>query len=125
MNAAMRWDPLKELDDLQHRLSTLFGRSAVRKDGERDEAMSVAEWAPLADIVEDQNEYLIKAELPEVTKNDVKVTVQNGVLTISGERRIEKEEKNGKRYHRGGTRLRCFYPQLHSSRGGGRREGLR
>jgi HSP20 family protein len=100
MNALTRWDPLKELDDLQHRLSTLFGRSALRKDGERDEAMTVAEWAPLVDIVEDENGFLIKAELPEVKKNDVKVTVQKGVLTITGERSFEKEEKSAKKYHR-------------------------
>jgi len=49
--------------------------------------------------VEDENEYLIKAELPEVKKDDVKVTVQDDVLTISGERMFEKEEK-GRKYHR-------------------------
>lgn len=99
MNALMRWDPFKELDDLQSRLSTVLGRAAVRKDGSKDEAMTVAEWAPLVDIVEDEHEYLIKAELPEVSKEHVKVTVQDEILTITGERRYEKEEK-GKRYHR-------------------------
>jgi HSP20 family protein len=59
----------------------------------------LAEWAPLADISEDDKEYLIKLELPEVKKEDVNVTVENGVLTISGERKFEKEEKN-KKYHR-------------------------
>ena len=61
--------------------------------------MTLAEWAPLADVIEDDKEYLIKAELPEVKKEDVKVTVENGVLTLSGERKFEKEEKN-KKYHR-------------------------
>ena len=51
------------------------------------------------DITEDDKEYLIKAELPEVRKEDVKVTVENGVLTLQGERRQEKEEK-GRRFHR-------------------------
>ena len=59
----------------------------------------MADWAPLADITEDDKEYLIKLELPEVKTEDVKVTVENGVLTISGERKFEKEEKN-KKYHR-------------------------
>lgn len=99
MNALMRWDPFKELDDLQSRLSTVLGRAQVRKEGSKDEAMTVAEWAPLVDIVEDESEYLIKAELPEVSKENVKVTVQDDVLTITGERRHEKEE-HGKRYHR-------------------------
>ena len=61
--------------------------------------MAVAEWSPLVDISEDDKEYLIKAELPEVKKEDVKVTAEAGTLTIMGERRFEKEEK-GKRYHR-------------------------
>ncbi len=99
MNAITRWDPFKELDDLQSRLSTLFGRAPVRKDGGKDEAMTVAEWAPLVDIVEDDHEYLIKAEVPEVKKEDVKVTVQNGVLSLVGNRKFVKEEKD-KKYHR-------------------------
>ena len=61
--------------------------------------MAVAEWAPLVDISEDDKEYLIKAELPEVKKEDVKVTAEQGTLTIMGERKFEKEEK-GKKYHR-------------------------
>jgi len=99
MNAITRWDPFRELDELQTRLSALFGRAPVRKNGSKDEALAVAEWAPVVDIVEDDNEYLIKAELPEVKKEDVKVTVQDDVLTISGERMFEKEEK-GRKYHR-------------------------
>jgi HSP20 family protein len=65
----------------------------------------------LADITEDDKEYLIKAELPEMRKEDVKVTAENGVLTISGERKFEKEEKK-KKYHRVergfGTFMRSF-----------------
>ena len=59
----------------------------------------MADWMPTVDISETEGEYLIKAELPEVRKEDVKVTVENGVLTLQGERRQEKEEK-GKRFHR-------------------------
>lgn len=99
MQAITRWDPFRELEDLQNRLSTLFGRAPVRKNGDKEEALTVAEWAPLVDIVEDEKEYLIKAELPEVKKEDAKVTVQDDVLTIAGERKYEKEEK-GKKYHR-------------------------
>src|SRR2546422_5165601 len=98
MNAITRWDPFKELDELQNRLSTLFGRAPIRKNGSKDEALAVAEWAPVVDIVEDDNEYLIKAELPEVKKDDVKVTVQDDVLTISGERMFEKEEKRSEEH---------------------------
>ncbi|MFO0768316.1 MAG: Hsp20/alpha crystallin family protein [Nitrospiraceae bacterium] len=59
-----------------------------------------ADWTPLVDIkLETETEYAIKVELPEVKKEDVRVTVEDGVLTIQGERKQEKEEK-GKKYHR-------------------------
>ncbi len=77
----------------------MFGRAPVRKEGEREEALRVAEWAPLVDITEDAKEYLIKAELPEIKKDEVKISVQNDVLAISGERKYEKEEKD-KKFHR-------------------------
>lgn len=99
MNGLIRWDPFKEMDELQRRLTSVFGVSPQRVVDGKQEAMRVSQWMPLVDIVEDAKEYLIKAELPEVRKDEVKVTVENGVLTISGERRYEKEEKD-KRYHR-------------------------
>jgi len=61
--------------------------------------LTVADWVPVVDIIETESEYLIKAELPEVKKEDVKITLQEGVLTIQGERKQEKEEK-GKKFHR-------------------------
>jgi len=70
-----------------------------RTNGHGREEITLADWTPLADITEDEKEYLIKAELPELKREDVKVTVENGVLTISGERKFEKEEKK-KKYHR-------------------------
>ena len=124
MNTMTRWDPMRELDELQSRLSTLFGRAPLRKNGDKDEAMTVAEWAPLVDIVEDENEYLIKAELPEVRKEDLKVTVQDNVLTLTGDRSFEKEEKGKKSLsHRASLWQLC--PQLQPSRGGGRSESQR
>ncbi len=99
MSSLTRWDPFRELDEMQTRLSTLFGRAPVRKEGEREEKMTLVDWAPLVDVVEQEKEYLIKAELPEVRREDVKVTVQNDVLSIAGERLREKEEK-GKKFHR-------------------------
>jgi HSP20 family protein len=63
------------------------------------EAIVVADWAPSVDVSETDGEYQIKAEIPDVKKEDVKVTLEEGVLTIQGERRFEKEEK-GKKYHR-------------------------
>jgi HSP20 family protein len=99
MNTLTRWDPFKEMDDLQSRLTKLFGLPSVRAGNGDKELMTVAEWAPSVDIIEDEKEWLVKADLPEVKKEDVKVTVENGVLAITGERKLEKEEKN-KKYHR-------------------------
>jgi HSP20 family protein len=80
-------------------LSSLFGRPAGLAPEGQEEPLAVAEWAPLVDISEDDREYLIKAELPEVKREGVKVTAEEGTLTIMGERKFEKEEK-GRKYHR-------------------------
>jgi HSP20 family protein len=105
-----RWDPFKEMEEISERFNRLFGRLPARRESGR-EALTVADWAPTVDISEDDREYLIKAEIPEVDKKDVKVTLQEGVLTIQGERKQEKEEK-GKKFHRVersyGTFLRSF-----------------
>ena len=98
MNVATRWDPSREMEELQNRLSNFFGRTPARLGDAKEESITVAEWAPLVDITEDEKEYIIKTELPEVKKEDVKVAVENGMLTIVGERKFEKEEN--KKYHR-------------------------
>ena len=97
------WNPFHELDEVQNRLSTFFGgfpefgRFPKRVFGNGDKALP--DWAPQVDISEDDKEYLVKADLPEMKKEDVKVTVENGVLSVSGERKTEKEE-NKKKFHR-------------------------
>lgn len=101
MAALTRWNPFRELEEMQRRMAALldwspFRRSTLTTD---EETITVPEWAPLVDIIEDDKEYLLKVELPEVSKDDVKVTVEGNTLTISGERKAEKEEKNRK-YHR-------------------------
>lgn len=99
MNGLTRWNPFREMEDLQKRLDTLFNLESSRPGVPKEESITVARWAPLVDVSEDEREYLIKAELPEVHKDDVKVTVENGVLTIAGERKLAAEEKTRK-YHR-------------------------
>jgi HSP20 family protein len=99
MNALKRWDPFKEMDDMQSRFARLLGLTPGRGGNGGNELMTVAEWAPSVDISEDDKEWLVQADLPEVKKEDVKVTVENGVLCITGERKFEKEEK-GRKYHR-------------------------
>ena len=91
-----RWEPFGNIDELFGRMGPLaFGRwpRLLETDGK------AIEWAPTADISETEKEYLVKAELPGVEREDVKVTVERGVLTIQGERRQEKDEK-GEKQHR-------------------------
>ena len=99
MNTLTRLNQLRQLEALQHGLGSLFGRSPVHLPEGQEEQLAVPEWSPLVDISEDDKEYRIKAELPEVRKEDVKVTAEAGTLTIMGERKFEQEEK-GRRYHR-------------------------
>lgn len=99
MNALSRWDPFKEIEETQSRLARFFGLPRTRSGPGSQELMTLTEWAPSVDISEDDKEWLVKADLPEIKREDVKVTVENGVLTISGERKFEKEEKD-KKYHR-------------------------
>lgn len=82
-----RWEPFREFEDMFKQYSPFFSRPLRREGGE------MIEWTPVADITETDKEFLIKAELPEVKKEDVKVTLQDGALTISGERKHEKKQK--------------------------------
>lgn len=95
--AVVRWDPFRELEDVQTRLNRLFSLRPSRRP--EDEESFFADWSPAVDVQETDKEYLIKADLPEVRKDDVKVELQDGVLTVEGERKQEKEEK-GKRFHK-------------------------
>jgi HSP20 family protein len=98
--ALVKWDPFRELEEMSDRLNRMFARPAAwHAQGQGKEVMTVADWTPTVDISETESEYLIKAELPEVKKEEVKVTVEDGVLTIVGERKQEKES-NGKKFHR-------------------------
>jgi HSP20 family protein len=98
----IRWEPFRELDDIFTRYNPLFGRLAAARAGAQEGEASG--WTPVANISETETDYLIKAELPEVSKEDVKVTVDENVITISGERRKEAEHKDEKVH-----RVESFY----------------
>src|SRR5512146_1658021 len=91
----VRWDPFANMDEMFARMPSLLGRWP-RWAGNGEGA---AEWSPTVDISETDTEYLLKAQLPAVKKEDVHVTFDDGMLTISGERKQEKEEK-GEKFHR-------------------------
>jgi HSP20 family protein len=90
----MRWEPFEAMDLMFNRFPSFFrfGRPQLGT-GE------YFEWSPATDISETDKEYLIRAALPAVKKDDVKVTYENGVLTLSGERR-QKEEQKDEKFHR-------------------------
>ena len=93
-----RWNPFRELEEVNQRLNRVFGRDlSSLSDGKSP--MTTFDWAPSVDIAETETEFQVKAELPDVKKEDVKVSVDGGVLRIEGERKQEKEEKS-KKWHR-------------------------
>jgi HSP20 family protein len=95
-NFLTMFEPNKEFEIMQNRLNQLFGRGSGLFPSELATAI---DWAPKVDISEDPEKFTLKAELPDVRKEDVKVTFESGLLTLSGERKLEKEEKN-KKFHR-------------------------
>jgi HSP20 family protein len=92
------WDPFRDMEALSDRMNRLLGMTPWQGNGER-EVLAKMDWMPSCDIKETADEYRIAAELPNVKKDDVHVRLEDGVLTIQGERREEKEEK-GIKFHR-------------------------
>ncbi len=93
----VRWDPFADVENLFNRMMPRLGGSS-RLALEGDGGVTV-EWSPSADISETDKEYMVRADLPGMKKEDVKVTFADGVLTIQGERKQHKEETTEK-YHR-------------------------
>jgi len=98
-NQITHWDPFRDMDEIQNRLASLWNRGIHRANGDKKEALTATDWNPRVDIVEEEKSFLIKAELPEMKREDIKVNVEDGVLTLSGERKLEVEKKD-KKYHR-------------------------
>lgn len=89
------WEPFRDLEEFVNRMSPAL----TRWRGEINGNGQAVQWSPTADISETDREYIVRAELPGVARKDVKVTVEDGVLTLSGERQYEKEDKS-ERFHR-------------------------
>ena len=91
--ALIRWEPARELQSIQQEMNRLFGtfldpQSGVEGGGRR--------WIPATDLVEEGDHYVLRADLPGVGEDDVKVELEDNVLTVSGERKSEHEQrKNG------------------------------
>ncbi len=90
-----RWDPVREMEEMMRGMQRALASWPTRSD----ESTSVAEWSPCVDIGENDQEFVVKAELPDVRKDDIKVHVADGMLCIQGERKAETEESDLK-FHR-------------------------
>jgi HSP20 family protein len=95
--AIVRWDPYREMATMQDRFNRLFGDLS----GQRDESiMSRGAWLPAVDIYEtDNHELVLEAELPDMKREDIKLTVENNTLTITGERKLQRKIKE-EQFHR-------------------------
>jgi HSP20 family protein len=97
--AIVRWEPFRELLSTQDRFNQLFNQTFSNFFGPESRELGRGAWAPPVDIYETGNNLVIKAELPGIDPKDVEVRVENGLLTISGERKSEKDVHEGN-YHR-------------------------
>jgi HSP20 family protein len=85
------WTPFQELDRLQREVNRLFDNSAPRQQS--TEGRDFAQWQPSVDVYEDAERFVVRAELPGLKAQDVNVSVENNLLTLSGARKLEHEEK--------------------------------
>ena len=100
LNKVIPWNPLREIEEAQNRLDrTFLGGFPNRNGSDEIPSLAATDWAPEVDISEDDHGYQLKADLPEVKKDDVKVTVEDGILSVSGERKSVKEDQKRK-FHR-------------------------
>jgi HSP20 family protein len=100
LNKVTTWNPLREMDEAQNRFNPFFLAGFPNRMGSGEiHSLTVADWSPEVDISEDDRGYLLKADLPEMKKDDVRVTVEDGILSVSGERKCEKEDQKRK-FHR-------------------------
>ena len=100
LNKITTWNPLREMDEAQNRFNPFFLAGFPNRMGSGEiHSLTVADWSPEVDISEDDQGYLLKADLPEMKKDDVKVTVEDGILSVFGERKCQKEDQK-KKFHR-------------------------
>src|SRR5579863_7584625 len=104
MTVVTRWDPFRDLNALQHRMNRLFEE---QYGGGREESLTAGAFVPPVDIYEDEHSIQLKLEVPGVDEKDLDIRVENNTLTVSGERKFEKEEKE-ENFHRVERRYGSF-----------------
>ena len=95
--AVIRWEPARELQAIQQEMNRLFGSAYPQGNGAN--GSSVSRWIPLMDVGEDEEHFVVRADLPGIEETDVNVELEDNVLTISGERRSDTQERTDG-YHR-------------------------
>jgi HSP20 family protein len=91
MTVITRWDPFREFTTVQDRLNRLF-RESYGSEG-RDEALTNSAFAPAVDVYEDEHNVTLKVQIPGIDEKDIDICIENNTLTLHGERKFEKEEK--------------------------------
>jgi len=91
MTVLTRWEPFREFSTLQDRLNRLF-RESYGPEG-REESLTTTGFAPPVDVYEDEHNVTLKIEVPGIDEKDIDVRIESNVLTVHGERKFEKEEK--------------------------------
>ena len=91
MTVITRWDPFREFTTLQDRMNRLFQDSYGNQG--REEALATSSFAPAVDVYEDEHKITLKIEVPGIDEKDIDIRVENNLLTVHGERKFEKEEK--------------------------------
>lgn len=91
--ALVRWDPARELDALQGDMNRLFDSFFGRREGAAANGYGSRRWIPPMDLVETEDNLVLRADLPGVKEEDINIEVKDGMLTISGERKAQHEEK--------------------------------
>src|SRR5712691_13551380 len=92
MTVLTRWDPFREFTTLQERMNRLV-RDQYRAEGGPEEALTTTNFAPPVDIYEDEHNITLKIDFPGIDERDIDVRIEGNTLTVHGERKIEKEEK--------------------------------
>ena len=92
------WNPFREMENMLERYTQATGRGL--DVGGTDSDPEFAQWSPTVDIEENDDNYMITADLPGVDKDDIEVRLENGVLSITGEKHVDKETGKGTRQHR-------------------------
>lgn len=95
----IRWNPWNEMVSMRERMNALFNDSLFRPDRREDDA-AMGLWYPSVDMFEKDDQVVIKAELPGLEKKDINLEINNGVLTLKGERKYDNEVKEGNFYRR-------------------------